>query len=36
MNLKKPWVIASIGLLAGYMLSNKLATLPGVNKLPKF
>ena len=33
--LKNPWVLVTIGLLAGYMLSDRLATVPVVNKLPK-
>lgn len=32
---KNPWVTLAIGVIAGYMLSDRLALIPGVNKLPK-
>jgi len=33
--LTHPAVLLTIGILAGYMLSNRLASIPGISSLPK-
>jgi hypothetical protein len=33
---KKKWLLLLAAVAAGYMFSDKIATLPGVSKLPKF